>query len=104
MLLSRRQGNDGGIPAVPVPERSWLCGWVLDYDEAASMTSAQQRVAVFPDNLPYKLPNGCWLYKGGRVRVPKDDIWSIPLAVIESLGLELEDESASPGSEVVRWP
>lgn len=52
---------------------------------------------------PYKLPNGCLLYPGGAIRVPAAQIWLIPNAERERLGLYLGDDY-SPGSEVVCRP
>lgn len=49
----------------------------------------------------YILPNGSILRPGGRVRVPADVIWKIPEADVEKYGIELEDGSQSPGSEVL---
>jgi hypothetical protein len=52
----------------------------------------------------YRLPNGVVLHPGGRVRVPADLIWSIPEADVVAYGIELDDEEASPGSEVLVRP
>lgn len=52
----------------------------------------------------YLLPNGVVLAPGGRVRVPKDLIWQIPEDEIDAYGIELEQGSESPGSEVLFRP
>jgi hypothetical protein len=50
------------------------------------------------------LPNGCTLRPGCRVRLPSEQVWAIPAHLVEELKLELDDNAASPGSEVVVWP
>lgn len=52
------------------------------------------------NDIAYRLPNGCDLYPGGRIRVPAEHIWLIPEADIEQYGLTLGDDYSS-GSEVV---
>ena len=52
-------------------------------------------------NEPYKLPNGCDLYPGGRVRMPAEHIWLIPEEDIETYDLTLGD-NYSPYSEVIQ--
>jgi hypothetical protein len=51
-----------------------------------------------------KLPNGCWIEPGDRVRVPRDHIWApYVVANADRLGWELGRDH-SPGSEVLVWP
>ena len=51
-----------------------------------------------------KMPNGCNLVPGGRIRMSLKQVFEIPEGIIEKYGLELDDNAASPGSEVVMWP
>ena len=57
-----------------------------------------------PNQAILLLPNGCILRPGCRVRVPKEHINQIPDEIIDRLGLFLDDEKASPGSEVICMP
>jgi hypothetical protein len=50
------------------------------------------------------LPNGCTLRPGECIRLSREQAFEIPDALIEELGLELEESAASPGSEVIVWP
>lgn len=51
-----------------------------------------------------KLPTGGVLYPGGRVRMDRKQACMIPESVIETLGLELDDDAFSFDSEVLVWP
>ena len=51
-----------------------------------------------------KLPNGCVLRPGCRIRLNRKQAFEIPLPTIENLGLELDDAAPSYDSEVVVWP
>lgn len=71
------------------------------------MTSSNdsERPPMCYDERAVRLPNGCWLEPGGRVRVPKEHIWLPEVRdAAERLGWVLENGSASPGSEVLAWP
>lgn len=52
---------------------------------------------------PYRLPNGCMLDVGGRVRLARDQAFEIPSADVAIMGLQLGRDH-SPGSEVVDRP
>ncbi len=51
-----------------------------------------------------RMPNGCMLKQGGRIRMSHEMVWEIPAIVVAELGLELDDSAASHDSEVVAWP
>lgn len=50
---------------------------------------------------PYKLPNGCVIHPGCRVRVPAEHIWLIPNSDVQKYGLDLDHNAYSPTSEVI---
>ena len=50
------------------------------------------------------LPNGVILRPGGRVRLPRSQVFDIPEEIGEQLGLELDHAAASWDSEVIVWP
>lgn len=52
----------------------------------------------------YMLPNGCLLRPGGRIRLSTTQAFLIPNHVVDRLGLVLDADAASPGSEVIYWP
>lgn len=49
----------------------------------------------------YKLPNGCTLRPGCKVRIPSDQLTQIPEEDWERFNLELVEGEQSPYSEVV---
>lgn len=51
---------------------------------------------------PYKLPNGCWIEPGSRVRVPKDHINLIPIEDWDAYGLDIVEGEQSFGSELIQ--
>ena len=51
-----------------------------------------------------RMPNGCDLTPGGRIRMTRKQAFEIPESIVEELGLELDDAAASHDSEVVVWP
>jgi hypothetical protein len=51
-----------------------------------------------------RMPNGCYLRPGGRMRMTLKQAFEIPESIVEELGLELDDAAASYDSEVVVWP
>lgn len=55
-------------------------------------------------NRMVRMPNGCELRPGGKIRMLRKKAFQIPESVIEELGLELDDAAASHESEVVVWP
>lgn len=52
----------------------------------------------------YRLPNGCLLQAGGRVRIPREHLWHIPEADVEAYDIRLDLNAYSPDSEVVWRP
>lgn len=52
----------------------------------------------------FRMPHGVTLRRGARVRVPAHIPFKIPNATAEALGLKLDNEQYSPGSEVIIWP
>lgn len=55
-------------------------------------------------SVEYKLPNGCIITPGGRIRIPRKQIALIPEVDREKYGLFLDDNAWSAGSEVVCMP
>lgn len=51
---------------------------------------------------PYKLPNGCSILPGGRVRIPKEHLNLIPAGDWEAFGLDIVEGDQSFGSEVIQ--
>ena len=51
-----------------------------------------------------RMPNGCDMTPGGRIRMTRKQAFEIPESIVEELGLELDDAAASHDSEVVVWP
>ena len=68
------------------------------------MTNSTDDLPAVCSNGLVRMPNGCELTPGGRVRMSRKQIAEIPEAMIDKYGLELDDAAASHDSEGVMWP
>lgn len=50
----------------------------------------------------YKLPNGCFIRVGGKVRVPSEHLNLIPTEDWDKFGLDIIEGEQSFGSEVIQ--
>lgn len=53
---------------------------------------------------PYKLPNGCVLEAGGRIRVPWELVLKISSEDIDEYNIDIEHGDSSPASDVLCRP